>query len=89
MIRSAAPVSPQQDTRTIDPANAVLRRLTAAQLQQLGVSQLAYVKAYRVRDRGLVYVTHGADGSAIAMADHAEAASQHAAQRDLRLVSLH
>jgi len=44
-----------------------VRHLTADQLQQLGVSQLAYVKPVVV-DGARAYAIHGADGTPMAVA---------------------
>jgi hypothetical protein len=60
------------------PANAEqtivdIRHLTTTQLQQLGVSQLAYVKPVEMNGTA-AYAIHGADGTPMAVAGDLEVA---------------
>jgi hypothetical protein len=62
------------------PANAEseqavldIRHLTATQLQQLGVSQLAYVKPVQMNG-AIAFAIHGADGTPMAVAGDLEIA---------------
>lgn len=50
-----------------------IRHLTEAQLMQLGVSQLAYVKPVVV-EGGRAYAIHAADGSPMAVTDDEDVA---------------
>lgn len=50
-----------------------LRHVSMEQLQQLGVSQLAYIKPVTV-DGEAAFVIHGADGSTLAMVGELELA---------------
>ena len=50
-----------------------IRHLTEAQLMQLGVSQLAYVKQV-VMNGTVAYAIHGADGSPMAIAPERDVA---------------
>ncbi len=50
-----------------------IRHLTEAQLMQLGVSQLAYVKPVLV-EGGRAYAIHAADGSPMAVTDDEDVA---------------
>ena len=54
-------------------ANVDIRRLTPAQLLQLGVSELAYVKQVEL-DGDMAYAIHAADGEPMAVAADQELA---------------
>ena len=56
-----------------EPIIADIRHLTAMQLQQLGVTQLAYVKSVTMNG-AQAYAIHGADGTPMAIAGDLELA---------------
>ena len=64
-------------TITNQGARIDVRQITQDQLQQLGVSQLAYVKPV-VLNGAVMFAIHGADGSPMAVAD----------QRDLAVAAI-
>jgi hypothetical protein len=57
------------DTTTIQPGTRIdVRQITQDQLQQLGVSQLAYVKPVMLNGAPM-FAIHAADGSPMAVAE--------------------
>jgi len=65
-MNTAAPEAPK--TVVID-----IHRITAQQLQMLGLTQLAYIKPVRTPD-GKAFAIHAADGTPMALATDAVAA---------------
>lgn len=58
------------------------------EFKALGMDQVAYIKAYRVKDK-LAWVVHAADGTAIAVQNDADAALNSAHAQDLGIATLH
>ncbi len=58
------------------------------EFKALGMDQVAYIKAYRVKDK-LAWVVHAADGTAIAVQNDADAALDSAHAQDLGIATLH
>lgn len=58
------------------------------EFKALGMDQVAYIKAYRVKDK-LAWVVHAADGTAIAVQNDADAALSSAHAQDLGIATLH
>jgi hypothetical protein len=65
-----------------------VRAMTAKQLAQLGVSQIAYVRPVMM-DGALAYSIHGADGTPMALAPDHEMAVAAIEQQDLMQVLIH
>ena len=72
------------------PTNAGLdiRHLTPAELMQLGVSQLAYVKPVQM-DGGLAFAIHAADGSPMAVAADRDVAVAAILQHEMSAALVH
>jgi hypothetical protein len=66
-----------------------IRHLTALQLAQLGVSQLAYIKRVPVEDGGVAFAIHAADGTPMALADDCELAAAAIRQHDMIAALVH
>ena len=58
------------------------------EFKALGMDQVAYIKAYRVKDK-IAWVVHAADGTALAVQNDADAALNSAEAQDLSLATLH
>ncbi len=58
------------------------------EFKALGVDQVAYIKAYRVKDK-IAWVVHAADGTTIAVQNDADAALNSARAQDLGIATLH
>ena len=65
-----------------------MRHLTTAQLMQLGVSELAYVKPILV-EGSRVYAIHAADGSPMAVTDDQEVAIAAIRQHEMEPTLVH
>ena len=65
-----------------------IRQLTPAQLGQLGVSQIAYVRAVMVNGEP-GFAIHGADGTPMAVADNRDVALAAILQHDMVPVMVH
>ncbi len=65
-----------------------IRHLTEAQLMQLGVTQLAYVKAVLVGG-ARAYAIHAADGSPMAVAEDEEVAMAAIRQHEMVAALVH
>lgn len=65
-----------------------LRDMTHQDLLALGVSHVAYVRAWE-RQGETVYVVHGADGTELAVLASLEAARAVIREHDMDLVTLH
>lgn len=69
-------------------ATAALRRMTSEQLRQLGINQVAYVRAC-IREGHPLFLVHGADGIAFATVDDLEHAVEIAAEQGFEFVTVH
>ena len=58
------------------------------EFKALGMDQVAYIKAYRVKDK-IAWVVHAADGTAIAVQNDADSAHSSAHAQDLGIATLH
>lgn len=58
------------------------------EFKALGMDQVAYIKAYRVKDQ-TAWVVHAADGTAIAVQNDVAAAVNSAQAQDLGVATLH
>lgn len=72
----------------VNCVETVLRRMTAEQLLQLGVDQVAYVRTSR-RDGVPYFLIHGADGVPLATADGLEQVVEMAAELGIEFVTVH
>jgi len=81
-------VSDNPSNETAAPAMVDIRHLTAEQLAQLGVAQVAYVKPVVVN--GVAgFAIHAADGTAMAVAGNLEVAVAAIRQHEMHPVSVH
>jgi len=81
-------VSDNPSNETPAPALVDIRHLTAEQLAQLGVAQVAYVKPVVVN--GVAgFAIHAADGTAMAVAGNLEVAVAAIRQHEMHPVSVH
>ncbi|HET8996797.1 MAG TPA: DUF1150 family protein [Acetobacteraceae bacterium] len=69
-------------------AAAALRRMSAEQFLQLGVDQVAYVRAAQ-HDGTPFFLVHGADGVPLASVDALEDAVEMAAEHGFEFVTVH
>ncbi len=67
---------------TVSEAKFEIRQITPAQLQQLGVSQMAYVKPVMMNGTAM-FAIHGADGSPMALAEDQNIAIAAIAQHEM------
>jgi hypothetical protein len=67
---------------------AAIRAMTAKQLAQLGMAQLAYVRPVMM-DGELAFAIHGADGTPVAVAPDRDMADAAIEQQDLVQVPVH
>jgi hypothetical protein len=81
-------VSDNPSNETAAPVMVDIRHLTAEQLAQLGVAQVAYVKPVTVNGvQG--FAIHAADGTAMAVAGNLEFAVAAIRQHEMHPVSVH
>jgi hypothetical protein len=81
-------VSDNPSNETAAPVMVDIRHLTAEQLAQLGVAQVAYVKPVTVNGvQG--FAIHAADGTAMAVAGNLEVAVAAIRQHEMHPVSVH
>lgn len=76
---------------TVEPADserAAIRDISAAQLAQLGLLQLAYIRPVMM-DGALAYAIHGADGAPMAVAPDRDRAAAAIEDHDLMQVPVH
>ena len=73
---------------TDEMERASVRAMTAQQLGELGMSQLAYVRPVMM-DGAVAFAIHGADGSPMAVAADHELAAAAIEQQDLVQVLVH
>ena len=66
-----------------------IRHLTALQLAQLGVSQLAYIKQVPMENGGHAFAIHAADGTPMALAADCELAAAAIRQHDMVAALVH
>ena len=79
----------EQNTDTAAPvASFDIRHLSAEQLAQLGVSQIAYVKPVTVNGQN-GFAIHAADGTPMAMAEDRDDAMAAIVQHDMFPLSVH
>lgn len=78
-----APDRAEEATATFD-----IRRLSPQQLAQLGVSQIAYVRAIET-DTGPAFAIHAADGTPIALADNRDVAIAAIRQHEMTPALVH
>ncbi len=62
--------------------------MTEQEFKALGMDQVAYIKAYRVKDK-VAWVVHAADGTAIAVQNDSSSAHNSAHAQDLGVATLH
>ncbi len=62
--------------------------MTEAELKNLGLEEVGYVKPYKVKGQ-IAWVLHAEDGSAITVQNNPSAIRLSAQQQDINLVSLH
>lgn len=67
---------------------AAIQNMSQADLKNLGMSEVGYVKKYSI-DGEPAYVLHAADGTALAVQKDVDAARMSAQYQDLDLVSVH
>jgi hypothetical protein len=77
-----APGSPSGPTNPA-AANFDIRRISASELAVLGLSQVAYIKPVMVEGGGIAYAIHGADGTAMALAENLEIAATAIRQHEM------
>lgn len=65
-----------------------IRHLTPAELQQLGMTELAYVKPVELDD-GLAFAIHAADGSPMAVAPNRDLAVAAILQHEMTAALVH
>jgi hypothetical protein len=75
-------------THPTEPFIADIRRLTALQLQQLGVSHMAYVKQVPVNG-GIAFAIHAADGTPMALAANQDLAIAAIQQHEMAAALVH
>ncbi len=80
----------KRDVATDQPETerAAIRAMSAKQLAQLGLSQLAYVRPVMM-DGERAYAIHGADGTPVALAADLDLAEAAIEQQDLVQVPVH
>jgi hypothetical protein len=79
----------EQNTDTTAPvASFDIRHLSAEQLAQLGVSQIAYVKPVMVNGQN-GFAIHAADGTPMAMAEDRDVAMAAIVQHEMFPLSVH
>jgi len=71
-----------------DTERAAIRAMTAKQLAQLGLLQLAYVRPVMM-DGEVAFAIHGADGTPVAVAADRNLAEEAIEQQDLVQVPVH
>jgi hypothetical protein len=71
-----------------DAAIADSRRMTRAQLRQLGVAQLVYLRA-GVLDGEMAFAIHAADGTALAVVEDIELAVELVSEQGMDFVAVH
>ena len=71
-----------------EPFVADIRHMTATQLQQLGVSQMAYVKQVPVNG-GIAFAIHAADGTPMALAANQDLAISAIQQHEMAAALVH
>jgi hypothetical protein len=79
---------PNGTTEPADSERASIRAMSAKQLAQLGMSQLAYVRLVMM-DGERAYAIHGADGTPVAVAADLDLAEAAIEQQDLVQVPVH
>ncbi len=81
---------PKRGLGTDAPHNelAAIRAMTAKQLAQLGLAQLAYVRPVMM-DGEMAFAIHGADGTPVAVAADRDLADAAIEQQDLVQVPVH
>lgn len=62
--------------------------LSEQELKALGMDEVAYIKAYQVKDQ-VAWVVHAADGTAIAVQHDIAAAANSARAQDLVVATVH
>jgi len=67
---------------------ATVRQITPAQLRELGIAQLVYLRQGTV-DGETAYAIHAADGSAVAVVDNIEVAIEVVAEHGLTFATVH
>ncbi len=66
-----------------------VRHISVAELAQLGLARIAYLKSAWASDGSAVYAVHAADGTPLADVDDIAAAIELACQSELILVTVH
>ena len=82
-------VQHEHAVREEDRMVAALHRITAPELQQLGLQHIAYLEAVHKGGGICGYVIHAADGHPLAMVDNINLAIQIAGEKHLILVPVH
>lgn len=74
--------------KTIPFAGVALPPMTDQEFKAFGLDEVAYIKAYPVKD-GTAWVVHAADGTALAVQKDASAAVDSAHAQDLGVATVH
>ena len=81
----------QSDSTNIGASDSVItdiRHITPAQLRELGLPRVAYLRAGML-DGQLVYAIHAADGTPMAIVEDVELAIELASEHGMAFVALH